>query len=137
MQPLREKVSGIIMNDKIKEKSKADAYWFRWMKLGEKTGCHQLPERSFFIKGYQMPVCARCTGVIIGYLIAIPVFVLKGFYLTAPIIGTVIMFFDWLLQATGVKKSTNRRRLITGLLGGYGIMSIQLYLISKVIKGFK
>ncbi|MBS5794738.1 MAG: DUF2085 domain-containing protein [Clostridiales bacterium] len=26
---------------------------------------HQIPERSFFIKGYQMPICARCVGVII------------------------------------------------------------------------
>ena len=25
--------------------------------------CHQRPERSFFIDGAQMPVCARCTGL--------------------------------------------------------------------------
>ncbi|MBQ3473297.1 MAG: DUF2085 domain-containing protein, partial [Methanobrevibacter sp.] len=24
--------------------------------------CHRMHERSFFIKGHQFPVCARCTG---------------------------------------------------------------------------
>jgi uncharacterized membrane protein len=25
--------------------------------------CHQLPDRSFFLDGQQLPVCARCTGL--------------------------------------------------------------------------
>ena len=25
--------------------------------------CHQIPERSFFLDGRQLPVCARCTGL--------------------------------------------------------------------------
>ena len=25
--------------------------------------CHQIPERSFFWDGHQLPVCARCTGL--------------------------------------------------------------------------
>ena len=25
--------------------------------------CHQIPDRSFFWDGHQLPVCARCTGV--------------------------------------------------------------------------
>ena len=35
--------------------------------IGNHSGCHQMPERSFFYKGKQFPVCARCTGVIIGF----------------------------------------------------------------------
>lgn len=28
--------------------------------------CHQLPERSFFLGGRQLPVCARCSGLYLG-----------------------------------------------------------------------
>ena len=28
--------------------------------------CHQRPERSFYIGGHQLPVCARCTGLYAG-----------------------------------------------------------------------
>ena len=45
--------------------------WIKLMNLGDKIGCHQISERSFFIKGYQFPVCARCTGVFFGEIIAI------------------------------------------------------------------
>ncbi|MGG7175281.1 DUF2085 domain-containing protein [Clostridium neonatale] len=29
-------------------------------------GCHQLPDRSFFIRSYQFPICARCTGNVVN-----------------------------------------------------------------------
>lgn len=39
--------------------------------------CHQLPDRSFFLDGRQLPVCARCTGLyvsgaagVLGWLVA-------------------------------------------------------------------
>lgn len=41
---------------------------------------------------------------------------------------------DWLLQYTGVKKSTNKRRLITGLLGGFGLAVAYVGIIRFVIK---
>ena len=28
--------------------------------------CHQIPERSFFWQGHQLPVCARCTGLYVS-----------------------------------------------------------------------
>lgn len=80
-----------------------------------------------------MPVCARCFGVIIGYIIALPSIFLFGFQRVLSIAGCITMLIDWLIQAAGIKKSTNYRRLATGILGGFGIMSLQLYFIKKLI----
>jgi uncharacterized membrane protein len=33
--------------------------------------CHQKPERSFFIDGHQLPVCARCTGLYLSAVIGL------------------------------------------------------------------
>lgn len=32
--------------------------------------CHQRPDRSFHLRGVQMPVCARCTGIYLGAAVA-------------------------------------------------------------------
>ena len=106
--------------------------WIRLMELGARTGCHQMPERSFFVKGYQFPVCARCCGVFLGYLIAPIVYVKMGFnkikyYAFA---GLLSMFMDWLLQAIHIKESTNIRRLFTGIAGGFGSMVVFIKLIT-------
>ena len=45
--------------------------------IGNHSGCHQMPERSFFYKGKQFPVCARCTGVIIGQSVALIIGIFK------------------------------------------------------------
>ncbi len=77
-----------------------------WMdEIGELSGCHRMPERSFFYKGHQFPVCARCTGVSIGQFAA----VIFNFFLDIPAAISFIflgsMGIDWLLQETGIKKS--------------------------------
>lgn len=50
--------------------------WLKLMKIGARLGCHQRPDRSFFYKGYQFPVCARCTGLFVGYFVGIAIFML-------------------------------------------------------------
>jgi uncharacterized membrane protein len=104
------------------------------MDLGERAGCHQKPERSFFYHGYQFPVCARCTGAILGYILAVPAYFLIGFLLPLSIAGILVLLADWLLQAVKLKESNNRRRLITGIMGGYGMMSFQLMILHCILK---
>lgn len=108
--------------------------WVKLMTAGAKSGCHQMPERSFFIHGCQFPVCARCTGVFIGYLLAL---VFLEFYLM-PVKWCImlcgIMFFDWFIQFLKIRKSTNVRRLITGILGGYGLFCFNINFIFYIVK---
>lgn len=96
--------------------------------------CHQKPERCFVVKGYLFPVCARCTGIIISFIAAI-VLMISGIYLNKMItlVFVMIMFGDWLLQAAKIKESTNSRRFITGLIGGFGMSYFYYYIVETVI----
>lgn len=64
------------------------------MVFGQNMGCHQMPERSFFIRGKQFPVCARCTGVFLGNIAAYVMFFIYKFPLEFYIIGYAVMFAD-------------------------------------------
>lgn len=99
--------------------------WLTLMKFGGFLGCHQRPERSFFFKKYQFPVCARCTGVIISSIIAFFISIKKRVPLAICTFMSLTMLTDWLLQYLNIKKSTNKRRFITGLIGGFGWSTIQ------------
>lgn len=40
--------------------------------------CHQLPERSFYLAGAQLPVCARCEGLYLGAAAGVVAWTLVG-----------------------------------------------------------
>ena len=72
-----------------------------------------------------MPVCARCTGIHVGYL-SMPFLFLDVFYLNIWI-SLLIMaptYIDGLVQAFTKYESTNSVRFITGIAAGIGSMSI-------------
>lgn len=131
------------MSEKIEDKQKNKntikdkefLKWIKYMEIGSKMGCHQMEERSFIYKGRQMPICARCTGVVIGSVIAIILILFKiQLNLTTIFIFLSIMGIDWALQYINVLKSTNIRRLITGILGGLGITYLYYFIIIFFIK---
>lgn len=127
MPALRQKIQGVSPD--------GDRLWLRLMEAGARVGCHQLPERSFFFRGYQFPVCARCTGVAAGSLLALGLLFLRPpLWLCLAACG--LMLLDWGLQALRILPSTNFRRLITGLAGGYGVMSLQILALIWVIRWF-
>jgi uncharacterized membrane protein len=91
----------------------------------ELVGCHRKPERSFFWKGKQFPVCARCTGIHVGYL-TLPFFLLNVLYIN--MLWTILLVLptviDGWMQAKYDIESNNMRRFITGILNGIGSMSL-------------
>lgn len=104
------------------------------MAWGQLIGCHQLAGRSFFIKGYQLPVCARCTGVFFGQGLAIISIIFFREYISAlwSVVAMAIMFLDWFVQKIGLLESNNARRLVSGVLGGYGFWSILVIMVFKI-----
>ena len=111
--------------------------WAFFMRLGNRCGCHQREDRSFFIGEWQFPVCSRCTGILTGQVIGIVLYIFSvriPFYLD--FIFFLIMFLDWFIQYKNIKESTNFRRLITGNLAGIAQVSIIIKIIFWVIETF-
>ena len=105
--------------------NRKDKAWINLMKIGNWLGCHQMENRSFSFAGYQFPICARCTGVLLGEIIGVLSICLgyrPKFYVIALFVA--IMGIDWLLQYLEILLSNNKRRMITGILCGIGITYI-------------
>ncbi len=97
--------------------------------------CHRKPERSFHFKGKQFPVCARCTGIILGWIIGIILAILFGgirWYFIIPMLLPAI--FDGTLQLLTSYTSNNIKRLISGTLLGIGWIYV-LVIIHHIIIG--
>ena len=89
--------------------------------------CHRKPERSFFIKDHQFPVCARCTGFYTGLVVYLIVnhFYSHSYDFSMLLISMILMVpvaIDGLTQYFGPRESTNNLRFITGFIGGIGLI---------------
>ncbi|MDD1747995.1 MAG: DUF2085 domain-containing protein [Methanomassiliicoccales archaeon] len=107
--------------------------------------CHQLPERSFLIGGYQLPVCARDTGTMLGFGLVLVYYLARKRWkraglpdvpvLMAAGIGFALFAFDGLSSYIGLRDTSNEIRLITGLGFGLSIGVMMLTVLSYVAKG--
>jgi len=101
----------------------------KWLGFGL---CHQLPERSLFAAGHQLPVCARDTGLYLGFMASLALIALLergrrrsemppawvaaiGFLLLAA------MAWDGITSYAGLRETTNLLRMATGIGAGFAL----------------
>lgn len=106
--------------------------------------CHQLPQRSFFGGGIQLPVCARDTGIYIGFVVALTAIALlhrpsrpRGFpsprtwFVLAAFVGAMV--FDGVTSYAGLRATTNDIRLLTGLMAGFAAAAMLAPILNDVL----
>ena len=102
---------------------------YKWLPII--FGCHCRSDRSFYWKGTQFPICARCTGELVGILLCPVTFPLVSW---SPWIFAVLMLpmiLDGVIQMLTSYESNNRRRFLTGTdetVSGLHYMDIPLWL---------
>ena len=96
--------------------------------------CHRIPDRTFKIRKYYFPLCARCTGIYVSgftyFFIATAVPIVYNLELIILAILLIIpTAIDGTSQLLNKRESNNNLRFITGLFAGIG-----LAILSKAIK---
>lgn len=106
-----------------------------WKNLGKLPLCNLKEDTTFHIGNFCFPLCYRCTAIIIcascgnyllqKYLISWQIFLI-GLILILPCV------IDGILQYNFRIKSTNKRRIITGMFAGFGASIVYKYCIEKI-----
>lgn len=104
--------------------------------------CHQLPERSFSGGGVQVPVCARDTGIYIGFVVALVVIAVlhrgrrparfpsvAGWVVVAVLFGSMVV--DGVTSYAGLRQTDNLLRLITGTAAGFAIAAVLVPMLNS------
>lgn len=86
--------------------------------------CHSIPERCFIYNNRYLPICARCTGILIGGIVSLLIFNIFNIYLSYQMsfILATPMIIDGGLQYLNYTSSKNNRRFVTGFLFGIGAL---------------
>lgn len=117
--------------------------------------CHRIPDRSFQAFGRVLPLCARCTGIYLGVMTGLAVYVLSGrgragrfppwqllipfgLIVTALVVdGTNSYFHLFPGFDQGLYEPNNTLRLITGIYCGLAFITLVLPLFNSVVWRFQ
>lgn len=103
--------------------------------------CHQRPERSFFLHGHQLPVCARCTGLYAGAALAGPIAIALGASLSRQrarlLLGAAALptLITWSLEFANAEPFSNVWRFVAALPLGFAAAWLVLGEIGAVGDG--
>ncbi len=112
--------------------------------------CHQLPERSFFIHEHQTPLCARCTGMYLGFFIGLIFLIIRrrthSARMPTTAIISVLIGFITIMGIDGINSTisiipgapqlyhtTNIHRIVTGTLFGIAMCMLFFPVFSTAI----
>jgi uncharacterized membrane protein len=112
--------------------------------------CHQIPERSFFLGGHQLPLCARCTGTYLGVAVGFGTLALLGRWRTGELLSTWILalmvgfvaimgvdglnsYLDLVLGHPVLYEPQNWLRAVTGSLNGIALSMILMPILNTTL----
>ena len=95
-----------------------------WLYFAFSFVCHQQPERSLWVSGMPLAICARCAGIYLGVLVGL---LLKLPWRRALLLAALgLMFLDWASEALGLRPAWALLRLLTGGLTGLAASPVVL-----------
>jgi len=98
---------------------------FRDKRVGLVFFCHRIEERCIKIGNHTSFLCARCTGLVVGTVLAVaflalnvsvPLYVLSVF--------CIPLLIDGFTQLSNLRKSNNPLRVVSGILFAIGLLLI-------------
>jgi uncharacterized membrane protein len=97
--------------------------------------CHQDSKKTLIIGEQLVPVCARCTGAYLGFLVGYVVILFRKKKANGPpnlwvtLVLSIPMIVDVATQVLGVRESMPSLRLLTGLFFGTALLPFLIYLL--------
>jgi uncharacterized membrane protein len=82
--------------------------------------CHQRAERSFFLFGGSIAVCARCLGIYLGASVGLMVRVPHRIAWHWLLVAAALNLADWLAEFGGIHGNWMVTRLVLGIALGVG-----------------
>lgn len=101
---------------------------YKWLPII--FGCHCKKERSFRFHKKQFPICARCTGELIGIVVGSMGFIFYHPAIHITLLLMIPMVIDGFIQLWTSYRSKNWLRCSTGILFGYALITI--FVISAI-----
>lgn len=106
-------------------------FLYRWLPIV--FGCHCRSDRSFHWHGRQFPLCARCTGELLGILLAMVVCLFFRCPVKLCVVLMVPMVLDGSIQLLSPYESQNVLRCVTGMLFGFGFWMLFVHSVVFVL----